>query len=346
MPRTRSVAWAELKLGVVGVVALLMVTLLIISVGGQGGFPWQRFPLKTRFDDVQGLKTGAVVRLNGQEVGKVTGITFQGPQLEVVMEVSKSVRPLITTESVASVGSLSLLGEPIIDLKAATSGHALADWAYVKSGPPGGPVSSLAATASQSLDEAGRLIADVRTGRGTAGKLITDDTLYREMEQFVVAATDVTNQLKRGEGTLGGLMKDPTAYNDLKASLDTLKTITTKINAGEGPLGRFINDETMGKSLAATTASAEQITDRLTRGEGTAGKLLTDRQLYDRFNSLAGRIDQLLAGLDAGRGTAGRMLHDERLYETMNQAATELRSLLADIRKDPKKFLHMTVSIF
>jgi hypothetical protein len=30
----------------------------------------------------------------------------------------------------------------------------------------------------------------------------------------------------------------------------------------------------------------------------------------------------------------------------MNQAASELRNLLADIRKDPKKFLTVDVSIF
>ena len=62
MPRTRSIAWSELKLGVVGIVALLLVVLIILAVGGQGGFWWQRYPLKTRFADAGGLKTGAVVR--------------------------------------------------------------------------------------------------------------------------------------------------------------------------------------------------------------------------------------------------------------------------------------------
>jgi hypothetical protein len=30
----------------------------------------------------------------------------------------------------------------------------------------------------------------------------------------------------------------------------------------------------------------------------------------------------------------------------MNSAATEMKSLIADIRKDPKKFLNVRVSIF
>jgi phospholipid/cholesterol/gamma-HCH transport system substrate-binding protein len=57
-------------------------------------------------------------------------------------------------------------------------------------------------------------------------------------------------------------------------------------------------------------------------------------------------VDQLVAGLDAGKGTAGQLLHDQQLYENMNRAATELRDLLAAIRKDPRKYLRVSVSIF
>jgi len=34
------------------------------------------------------------------------------------------------------------------------------------------------------------------------------------------------------------------------------------------------------------------------------------------------------------------------LYENMNQAASELRTLIAEIRKDPRKYLNVRVSIF
>ena len=86
---------------------------------------------------------------------------------------------------------------------------------------------------------------------------------------------------------------------------------------------------------------------RLNRGEGTAGKLLTDQQLYDRFNNVvepAGSARQRASR--AGRGTAGQLLKDQRLYENMNQTASELRTLIEAIRKDPKKYLNVRVSIF
>ena len=47
MPRTRSLAWSELKIGVMAVVALALTVLLVIAVGGASGFSWERYDLKT-----------------------------------------------------------------------------------------------------------------------------------------------------------------------------------------------------------------------------------------------------------------------------------------------------------
>jgi phospholipid/cholesterol/gamma-HCH transport system substrate-binding protein len=93
-------------------------------------------------------------------------------------------------------------------------------------------------------------------------------------------------------------------------------------------------------------APADKILDGLQRGEGTAGKLLTDQALWNRFNSLSDRIDKVVATLETSDSTAGRLLHDKALYENMNGTANELKQLIADIRKDPKKYLNVRVSIF
>jgi hypothetical protein len=52
MPRTRSLAWAELKIGILTIVALVAAGLLVFAVGGEGGFFWQRYPLKARFTNI------------------------------------------------------------------------------------------------------------------------------------------------------------------------------------------------------------------------------------------------------------------------------------------------------
>jgi phospholipid/cholesterol/gamma-HCH transport system substrate-binding protein len=346
MPRTRSIVWSQLKVGVIGVLAFALVIVMILAVGGEGGFWWQRYPLKTRFTDVNGLKPGAVVRLSGKEVGTVTSVEFAGTDVEVGLELLKDVRPLITTESTAEIGSLSLLGEPIVNVTAGPGGRPLNDGESITPAVSTASFEALSTRASTSLEQIDRLLSDVRAGRGTLGKLVTDDALYTELEAFVASAGNVTKAINEGRGTLGGLVRDPAAYQALKVSLENLQTMTSRINSGQGALGRFLNDEAMGRSMAGAASNVDQITGRLTRGEGTAGKLLTDQQLYDRLNSMAARIDQVVAGLDAGRGTAGRLLQDQQLYENMNRAVLELRDLLAEVRKDPKKYLRVHVSIF
>ena len=345
MPRTRSIAWSELKLGIVGIVALALLSLVVVAIGGQGGFPWQRYPLKARFNQVGGLKTGAVVRLNGKEVGKVTDIEFAGAQVDVSLELSKSVRSLVTNDSVASLGSLSLLGEPIVDVKASVQGAPLGDWAYLKVDQTG-MFADLTQSAAQNLEQVGKLISDIRDGHGTVGKFFTDPTLYNEMRDLAASASTVASYLRQGRGTLGRLTQDPAAYNELRAALERIHAITDKIDTGDGAIGRLLNDKAMANSLAGTTTNMEQITGRLNRGEGTAGKLLTDQELYARFTNVATRLEQLVSGVEAGEGTAGSLLKDRQLYENMNQAASELRVLIAEIRKDPKKYLNVRVSIF
>ena len=345
MPRTRSIAWSELKLGIAGVVAALLTAVIVIAVGGQGGFFWQRYPLKTQFIDAQGLKPGAVVRLSGKDVGRVTAVEFAGEAIEVSFDVSKDVRSLITDRAVTKVGSVSLLGDSILDIKAAPAGTPIPDGGQVPS-EEGGMLGTLATTASDSLRKAGDLLADARAGKGTIGKLFTDDTLYKDLQQFVASAGDVADKLKAGRGTVGRLMNDPAVWNSLKASLENLQNATAKLNNNDSALGRFMTDDAMGKSLAGTLANLDETTARLKRGDGTLGKLLTERELYDRLNGVAGKVDTLVANLNTTEGTAGRLLHDQQLYDNMNRTVVELRDLIAAIRKDPKKYLQFKFSLF
>ena len=346
MPRTRSLAWAELKIGIITVVAITLAIMIIVAVGGQAGFTWEQYTLKTKFANVQGLKQGAVVRVAGVEVGKVDDIEFAGPEVEVTLKVKEEMQSRITTESRASIGSLSLLGEPIIEISPSSTGTPLQDGAFIQSTRPAGQLSDVAEGARQSLEQVTGILRDIRAGKGTVGKLFTDDQIYKEVQALVGSAENVATQLSRGNGTLAMLIRDPAAYRTFNAALTDLQQMTRRINAGEGSLGLMLKDDALAKSLTAASGNIDQLTGRLNRGEGTFGKLLTEKELYHRFNSLIGRIDKLTASLEQGQGTAGQLLRDKQLYDNMNAAANELRQLIGDIRKDPKKYLNVRVSIF
>jgi phospholipid/cholesterol/gamma-HCH transport system substrate-binding protein len=353
MPRTRSLAWTELKIGIVTVTALGLAGIMILMLSGSGGFSWQRYSLKTVFDNIAGLNQGSQVRIAGVPVGQVTAIDFLGNRVEVTFEVSRDMQSRVTSESTAALGSVSLLGESSVDITPSVQGTPLPEWGYVKSAAAPGSLAGIATSATVTLDETTKLLQDLRAGRGTVGQLFTDDALYRELNTFVQAAQEVADNVNRGRGTLGRLAQDPAAAQALEGSLKNLEAVTARLRAGEGSLGKLLNDDAFSRSLTGTTANLEtttrnlnDLTGRINKGEGTAGKLVTDPELYNRLNSMSDRLDKLVGALNQGEGTAGQLLRDKQLYENMNGAVVELRNLVKSITADPKKYLNVRVSLF
>ncbi len=345
MPRTRSLAWSELKIGIVAVVALGLSAFLVMSVGG-AGFSWQQYSIKTRFTDVMGLKTGAVVRVAGVEVGTVDDMVFTGSEVECTLTLQKDMQKLVTDQSIASIGSLGLLGSAVVDIVPAASGTPLKEGDMLRARRTPGQLADVADSATKSLNEATKLVQDLRAGKGTIGKLFVDDALYKEFNRFVESTDAVVNSLNRSKGTAGKLINDPAVHDALKASLENLASITASINRGEGSLGKLLKDDKLAQSLDQASANVASLTGRIDKGEGTLGKLVTDDVLFKRLDSLTQKLDGVATKLSGGEGTAGRLIADKQLYENMNGAVSELRGLLADVRREPKKYLNVKVSLF
>ena len=346
MPRTRSLAWSELKLGVLTIVALVIAGVTIVLVMGGKGFVWERYWLKTRFTNVAGLKAGSPVRVAGMEVGAVSDVEFAGDQIDVIFQVNKNVRDRITSNSMATLGSVSLLGSAAVDITPSSAGTPVPEWGYVRTGKTPAAMVDVTNQASEGIGELTGLLKDMRAGRGTAGKLMTDDQLYVELNRFVSSASALTDGLKQGRGTLGALMTDPSAANALTATLKTVQDLTQQLNAGQGSMGKLLKDDTFSRSLNSATTNIDQLVAKINRGEGTAGKLISDPALFNQLTSITNRLDQLVTNLNAGEGTAGQLLKDKQLYENMNATITDVRSLIEAIKKDPRRYLNVRVSIF
>lgn len=346
MPRTRSLAWTELKLGLLSIAALALAMFLIFLLGSAGGFFWERYSLKVLFDDVAGLKAGAPVRIAGVDVGSVAELAFVGERVEVIIEISQEHSNRVTTESRATLGSVSLLGEGAVDITASSEGAPIPEWGYISTGRQASSINDVAAEAADGITEATSLLRDIRSGRGTIGKLFTDESLYRDLNTLVASAERVATNVSQGRGTLGRLTNDDALYKEINASVRDLNTITARIRNGEGSLGKFLNDPALANSLTQTTQNVEGVTAKLNRGEGTMGKLLNETVLYDRLNGTVQQLERFTNSLNQTQGTVGQLLNDKQLYENMNQTVLELREFLAEVKKDPKKYLNVKVSIF
>ena len=166
MPRTRSLAWSELKIGVLTIAAIVIAAITIFSLTGGKGFFWQRYSLKTRFGNVAGLKPGSPVRVAGVEVGSVQSVDLVGEHVDVSFDVNKNMRSRITDQSQARLGSVSLLGESAVDITPSVKGTPIPDFGYVPSGRAPAQIADITDQASQGIGELTDLIHDVAAGEG------------------------------------------------------------------------------------------------------------------------------------------------------------------------------------
>jgi phospholipid/cholesterol/gamma-HCH transport system substrate-binding protein len=64
-----------------------------------------------------------------------------------------------------------------------------------------------------------------------------------KMQSTLSSLEEVSQNVKEGKGTLGKLMTDETLYNDLKQSASEFKLFAERMNRGEGTLGKLLTDD-------------------------------------------------------------------------------------------------------
>jgi ABC-type transporter Mla subunit MlaD len=78
MPSKQKVSLAQLKVGILGIVALSCVTLIIFLLTGDMQWFKKQISLHLYTSDASGLNAGAPVRINGISAGKVEHVGLSG----------------------------------------------------------------------------------------------------------------------------------------------------------------------------------------------------------------------------------------------------------------------------
>ena len=115
----------SLMVGAFVVVTLVVAGFVLLTLGSGSGLLRPRYRLVSYFENVQGLVAGAPVRLAGKDVGTVEFVTFaplegELPPVRVVMQVDASVQNRIRSDSVASIGTIGLLGDKYVGISMGT----------------------------------------------------------------------------------------------------------------------------------------------------------------------------------------------------------------------------------
>jgi phospholipid/cholesterol/gamma-HCH transport system substrate-binding protein len=66
--------------------------------------------------------------------------------------------------------------------------------------------------------------------------------MVKEMRAITANLAQVSGRLARGEGSLGKMVEDETLYRNLSGLSTRLDLLVTRVEKGEGSMGRLVND--------------------------------------------------------------------------------------------------------
>jgi phospholipid/cholesterol/gamma-HCH transport system substrate-binding protein len=350
----------EVRVGLFLVVAFLILIALFELVGKETIFA-RTVEYRTSFKSIPGLKLGDPVRLAGVDVGSVRDIRVVGARVEVAMRVKPGTP--VKTDSIATIKLTSLLGTNFVDL---TFGSPVAqvapDGSLLQSSEPpdlntllarlndaAGDIQTLArqvneglgksiepiSSAFQSMD---KIAKKIEKGEGTLGRLIADDSLYREIRGMAANLNQVSDQIARGQGTLGKLLADDALYKDmrgltadLRGTTGSLGRVMKDIESGKGSLGKLVKDDSLYNEARGTLSDMREaltglrtVSKRIGEGKGTLGKLVNDESLYDDMRGAVSSLNGIMKKVERGEGTLGKLVNDESLYFTAKDSLKKM----------------------
>ncbi|MCK4420378.1 MCE family protein [candidate division WOR-3 bacterium] len=65
--------------------------------------------------------------------------------------------------------------------------------------------------------------------------------------------------------------------------------------------------------------------------------------LIDDLSLAIKGLNNTIAQINRKQGTLGKLIYDEKLYENLSNASANLDSLLIDVRKNPSRYIHISV---
>ena len=344
-------------MGLTVLFAAVTLTVLIFLMSGTTGMFTPKILLRSYFDDANGLRLGAPVRLAGVDIGNVEAIRIirenQTTPVEVTMKVSEKYDYALHKDSITSLNTAGVLGETFVDIDSTQAKGPLArngDVLPIHDRPDIQDVvrssQSTLVNMQTLLQRLDHIVSIVESGQGSVGKLINDPTLYNRLNATVLDMQGIVNKVGSGQGSLGKLFTDDTLYAKANATVDKLSVMADELSQGKGTAGKFLKDPALYDNANKTIAEARQLMEQVNAGKGALGKFARDEEFAKKLDNTVTKLSILADRLEAGEGSAGKLFKDPSLYNNADQMLVESRELVKAIRKDPKTYLSIKLHIF
>ena len=285
----------------VGITLIVSVFILLYGIAFLKDFKvnLQTTDLVAYFSDVNGLKEGDQVSVNGVPKGKVRTIELEGDSVKVTFYISKEV--VLKKDYTISIEMIELMSGKQIAVKPGKS-ILLADMSKPLIGARSNDIISMITTMNDIGDKVKEISSKI------------DTTVYN-LNVAVNHINDVVGNPQFKADVKGTAFNFNTASRSLVSLLEenrqNLKTLTTRLN-----------------SIA--TNVDQTVIDTKPELKQTLNDIQT---LTARFDSVAMNFNNIIGNAKDSSSTVGKLLTDDKLYINLNKAIISMEKLIQQIKE-------------
>jgi len=262
-----------------GIFVFFGTVLLVISIfllGSKEKLFTSTIEIKAYFTQIEGLNSGAPVRLSGYDIGSVSSISFapdSTAKVEVKMRIDNSLIHFIHIDSEAAIETEGLVGKKIVTITAGGAGTPeIVDGGIIRSKNPVNisviiqETDSIMGNINNLAKDFSEIFTKINQGEGSIGKLVNDDQLYKSAVNATQSADRSMSIItKRLEEIADIIINTSASLKSIIGNIDSatidVRNLVHSVNKGEGALGALIGDKKIADSVKTVILNLVKTSD-------------------------------------------------------------------------------------
>ena len=332
----------QLRIGALVLVGILLFIGFVLSIGKRSALFQERYSLWTSFSSAEGLATGAPVRLAGVTVGNITRIGF-GPnprdrRLAITLTVERRVQDRIRQDSVASIGTIGLVGDKVLDITVGSYDRPVLQ--------PGAQLAAVDPPDYFRLLQKGDTILDnVTRISASLDEFLSggEQTGKRNLNESLRSLRTTLVEIEKGQGLIHDLVygkEGAELLGRVDRTIQSVERLVQAVEKEQGLLHALIytpQEQTLGR-VVRLADRADALLKDVQEGPGLLHALIYDREGAEtlaRLGRTSERLEGLVRAIQEGQGLVPSLLFDPertKVLDDVQAAAAGLRTLTEDLQ--------------
>lgn len=320
---------------IIGVAVIIGATLFV----KQADFGQDRAEVSARFRDVGGVRVGTPVVIRGVRAGRIEGMELSDSAF-VVARMTLDPEVGLPVDPVVLLNESSLFGEwqATITSRNAVGRDAdvirqLSETSRDDGVLPGATLPDIARLTAV----AGQIAGDV-AGVAERVQVAFDDQAARELRSsvrsFAEMSTFLAQTVREQSNNLTTVSSDVRGgVQSLVRSAELMKAVAERVDSStsKGEVRHIVDDAgEAARQLREAGRRLAVIADQLGRSQA-------------RLESLLATSDSIARKIHGGNGSLGLLVNDPALYRNADSALRQLNQLLADMQKNPRRYINLSI---